>query len=126
MRLAELILDLKILSEAQIELALADQETTDLPLEEVLVARGWLTKEELYGIAPWLKRADKSTPASATTLRPQKIVPQQSTKTRIPQEAASKSSKQLDPPAKASPNNYAKNLAAYKELIKKTLGKGYE
>lgn len=53
--LADLLLDKNLLSIAQIELAIADQEINDLPLEEILIVRGWMTREKIYEIAPWLK-----------------------------------------------------------------------
>lgn len=52
--LAKLLIDSKLLSEAQADLALADQEITGLSFDEVLLLRGWIDKETLYRIAPWL------------------------------------------------------------------------
>ena len=54
-RLTEVLLENNLLSQAQIELALVDQEITGIPLEEVLIVRGWITSEKLYDIAPWLQ-----------------------------------------------------------------------
>lgn len=57
--LAEILLDKNLLSLAQIELAIADQDINDIPLEEILLVRGWITQEKLYEIAPWLKPGSK-------------------------------------------------------------------
>lgn len=53
--LAEILLEHKLLHKAQIDLAVSDQELNDIPLEEILLVRGWITQEKLYEVAPWLK-----------------------------------------------------------------------
>ncbi len=58
-KLAELLAEHQVLHPAQLELALADQEINDLPLEEILLVRGWLTEDKLYETAPWLKPGSK-------------------------------------------------------------------
>ena len=58
-KLADLLLENEALSGAQVELALADQEINDIPLEEILLVRGWITEEKLYAISPWLKPGSK-------------------------------------------------------------------
>lgn len=58
-KLAELLSGHQVLHAAQLELALADQEINDLPLEEILLVRGWLTEDKLYELAPWLKPGSK-------------------------------------------------------------------
>lgn len=57
--LADLLIEQELLSAAQAELAVADQEINDIPLEEILLVRGWITEEKLYGVAPWLKPGSK-------------------------------------------------------------------
>ncbi len=52
--LAQLLIDGKLLSEAQADLAVADQEITGLSFDEVLLLRGWIDKDTLFRIAPWL------------------------------------------------------------------------
>ncbi len=63
--LADLLLDNKLLSLAQIELAIADQEMNDIPLDEILLVRGWITLEKLHEIAPWLKPGSGIKPPNA-------------------------------------------------------------
>ncbi len=52
--LAEILTELNLLHSAQIELAVADQQMSELPLHEVLLVRGWITEAKLQEIAPWL------------------------------------------------------------------------
>lgn len=52
--LAQLLIENKLISEAQADLAVADQEITGLSFDEVLLLRGWVDKETLFRIAPWL------------------------------------------------------------------------
>jgi hypothetical protein len=52
--LAQLLIDSKLISEAQADLAVADQDITGLSFDEVLLLRGWVDKETLFRVAPWL------------------------------------------------------------------------
>lgn len=65
--LAELLLEHKLLHKAQLELAMADQEINDIPLEEILLFRGWITQEKLDEIAPWLKGGNSGAKKSGNT-----------------------------------------------------------
>lgn len=58
-KLADLLSEHQVLHAAQLELALADQEINDLPLEEILLVRGWIQEDKLYELAPWLKPGSK-------------------------------------------------------------------
>ena len=61
--LAQLLVEQKIISSAQAQLAIADQEVSGMTLQEVLLARSWVDEATLYALAPWLKgsaRADIS------------------------------------------------------------------
>lgn len=98
--LADLLLDNNLLSIAQIELAIADQEMNDIPLDEILLVRGWITQEKLFEIAPWLK------PGSG--IKPPKAKPFTKPGTKTGQ--FSKPS--LTPPAKPAPEAVAAKPAA--------------
>lgn len=65
LNLLQILLEQKVLSSAQAQLLLADQEVTGMTLDEVLIARGWVTVEQLDEIAPWRKQPENS----AGTLR---------------------------------------------------------
>jgi hypothetical protein len=52
--LAQLLIDQNVISEAQADLAVADQEITGLSFDEVLLLRGWVDKDTLFKVAPWL------------------------------------------------------------------------
>src|SRR5689334_5488237 len=52
--LIQVLLDNKVIGEAQAQVALKDQEMTGMPLDEVLIARRWVTRETLLQHAPWL------------------------------------------------------------------------
>ncbi len=53
LKLLQTLLDENIISPAQAQLLLADQEVTGMTIAEVVVARGWLTESRLDEIAPW-------------------------------------------------------------------------
>jgi hypothetical protein len=59
--LAQLLIENKLISEAQADLAVADQEITGLSFDEVLLLRGWVDKETLFKIAPWLNAPSSNT-----------------------------------------------------------------
>lgn len=63
--LADVLLDKELISLAQLELAIADQAINDIPLEEILLVRGWITEHKLYEVAPWLKPGAAKAPAAA-------------------------------------------------------------
>lgn len=58
-KLLQTLLDNKVISPAQGQLLLADQEVTGMTLDEVILARGWITESKLDEIAPWRKQAPK-------------------------------------------------------------------
>ena len=53
--LLQVLLDNKVIGEAQAQVALKDQEMTGMPLDEVLIARRWVDRDTLLKHAPWLK-----------------------------------------------------------------------
>lgn len=55
--LIQALLEQKIVSPAQAQLLLADQEVTGMSIDEVILARGWITEAKLDEIAPWRKKA---------------------------------------------------------------------
>lgn len=57
--LARVLIDQNIISAAQMQLALADKEVTGMTLEEILLARGWITEKTLDSVAPWLRKPDE-------------------------------------------------------------------
>ena len=52
--LARMLVEQRILSAAQAQLALADQEVTGMNFEEVLLARHWVDQATLEKLAPWI------------------------------------------------------------------------
>ncbi len=138
-RLSEILVQRGLISEAQIELAMADREINDLPLEEVLLARGWVREDVLYEAAPWLKT--KPQPKTAAAAKPMAAAvtrPTSSTDNSRDHKAAEK-----PPPPKVdikappagpaggqqieSPlaGNYDDNLKAYRDLVKKITGRDF-
>ncbi|MBY0358755.1 MAG: hypothetical protein K2W82_12195 [Candidatus Obscuribacterales bacterium] len=134
-RLAETILELELLSAAQVELALADHEINDLPLEEVLVARGWLSKQQIHSIAPWLKPDFKpDAPPPPEPPNPALVTTQDKiAKVKTPEHPLAKlhpeKPKQASAPEESSKANQGKtadNLAAYKEIYKKAFDREHD
>jgi hypothetical protein len=57
--LIQKLLEANVLSPAQAQLVLADQEVTGMSVEEVVLARGWVTEAKLDEIAPGRKKPDQ-------------------------------------------------------------------
>lgn len=94
--LAQLLIDSKLISEAQADLAMGDQEITGLSFDEVLLLRGWVNKDTLFKIAPWLN---------------------------TPQGSGDELLVELSTSVGTS---YQENLKVYRRLIEKILGKGWD
>lgn len=126
-RLSELLVQRGLISEAQIELAMADREINDLPLEEVLLARGWIREDVLYDAAPWLKTKGKPPAASkqesdhGTSSGGSKSDQKAADKPAVKQtaKAASGPAQESESPVAG---NYEDNLKAYRDLLKKITG----
>ncbi len=54
--LIQILVDKKVLSGAQAQLATADHEVTGMTIDEVLLALGWVNQSQLDEFAPWLKK----------------------------------------------------------------------
>jgi hypothetical protein len=93
--LEKILIDNKIISRAQADVALADQEMTGMSFEEVVLIRGWVDKATLYKLAPWLSAANESNQSQNKVVESEK-------------------------PANS---NYQENLATYRQLMEKILGK---
>ena len=55
--LIKLLIENKVISSAQAQLAMADQEVTGMTFDEVLLARRWVDEATLERLAPWLSKA---------------------------------------------------------------------
>ncbi len=54
--LVEILIGKQVISSAQAQLARADQEVTGMTMDEVLLARGWVSQSQLEEFAPWLAK----------------------------------------------------------------------
>ena len=72
--LIQLLVEQKIISAAQAELAKADHEVTGMTLVEVFLARRWVSEETLERVAPWLKDTPRAAPVVVTS--PEKTAPE--------------------------------------------------
>ncbi len=66
LKLIQVLIDQKLISAAQAELAKSDREVTGMTLGEVLLARRWVNEETLDRIAPWLKDLRGGAPGVVT------------------------------------------------------------
>ncbi len=94
--LAQLLIENRVISEAQADLAVADQEITGLSFDEVLLLRGWVDKDTLFKVAPWLDAAPSSPASEVLEL------------------------------STSIGSSYQENLKVYRRLIEKILGKGWD
>ncbi|GEM_PF-429299 len=61
LRLLQILLAEQIVSPAQAQLLMADHEVTGMTVDELVLARGWVSEQKLDQIAPWRKEpVDKS------------------------------------------------------------------
>ena len=52
--MSKVLVEQKLISAAQAQLALVDEEMSGMSFEEVLLARHWITEDTLERVAPWL------------------------------------------------------------------------
>ena len=128
-RLSELLVQRGIVAAAQMELAMADREINELPLEEVLLARGWVREDVLYEAAPWLKSPGSKAgakPAAGASTKTAAAGKTASTAggQRQSEKPGNKAEIKAPPPgpvgANSSPlsDNYQDNLKKYRDLLK--------
>lgn len=65
--LLKILLDNKLISSGQAEVAQLDENATGMTIEEILLLRGWVTEEQLSRLAPWLKTGDDPETAGGKT-----------------------------------------------------------
>lgn len=137
MRLSEVLVKQGIISDAQMELAMADREINDLPLEEVLLARGWIREDVLYNAAPWLRGSGASSKPSGgktgKTGAHQKpgasTASNQNTQRPADKPSPAKADIKAQPSSPAGTNvsplqsDYNENRRAYKDLLHQITGK---
>ena len=100
-----ILVENKLISSAQADLALADMEIMSMGIDEVLLARRWVSEEKLYECVPWLK---EKRPAAGD-----------------PAVSAATNSGQPDgagDPAGTENATFEENLQKYRELMDKMLG----
>ncbi|HEY9775661.1 MAG TPA: hypothetical protein V6C81_17995 [Planktothrix sp.] len=111
-KLIQQLLDQKIISAPQADIARADAEVTGMGLDEVLVARRWVSEETLHKVAPWLKNAIPRVHTDGQKVEPGLEKAQRTSATSLP--------------AVAAPSNgnedFDENLRKYRELMEKILG----
>lgn len=72
--LLKVLVEHKVISQAQATLVQSDHESTGMTLEDILLARHWVDEDTLKNLAPWLgasgqtgmQQADKNSAAGAT------------------------------------------------------------
>lgn len=99
--LLELLIEQKLISKAQADLAVVDRDMTGMTIADVLIARRWVDRDTLLELAPWLKQELLGDPSRA-----------QETKAGSDSSGESQSSK----------SDYQSNLKKYRELMTKILG----
>ena len=60
LKLIQVLIDEKLISAAQAELAKSDGEVSGMTLAEVLLARRWVNEQTLARVAPWLNEAQSA------------------------------------------------------------------
>jgi hypothetical protein len=69
-KLIQVLIDEKLISAAQAELAKSDGDVSGMTIAEVLLARRWVKEATLDRIAPWLKDSPGSAPIVVTAKNP--------------------------------------------------------
>ncbi|MGH9548339.1 MAG: hypothetical protein ACRD3W_03150 [Terriglobales bacterium] len=107
--LIKMLIERKLVSPAQADLARADMEVNGMTLDEVLLARRWITEEALLEIAPWLLK-NRFAPAATSAYDDQSA----------PAQAGGDGNKTGN--STASSNNFEENLEKYRDLMDNILG----
>jgi hypothetical protein len=100
-KLAELVrtlIEQKLISAPQAEIAKADAEVTGMGVDEVLMARRWVNEDVLKKLAPWLSEVEPQPSAPEAT------------------------ENQPDPSELQSSDNFDDNLQKYRALMDRILG----
>lgn len=97
--LLKILVESKVISQAQADLAVRDSENMDMGLDEVLLARRWVSEAVLREKAPWLFNEAQSS---------------------FDQEA--KVSRPTFTETSGSSDDYGANLARYRSLLREILG----
>jgi hypothetical protein len=100
-QLLKTLVEQKLLSSPQADIAKADSEVTGMAIDEVLIARRWLTEETLHKMAPWLKQL--SSPGQQTP-------------------SADSSQAEIKPAELKSSDDFDENLQKYRALMDGILG----
>lgn len=58
------LVDNKVISQAQANLVTSDHEATGMNVEDILLARRWVSEDALNEHAPWLKENESARPAA--------------------------------------------------------------
>lgn len=90
------LVDGNIISQAQANLVATDHEATGMNVEDILLARRWVTEELLDVHAPWLKTDHAPTPNASSE------------------------------PESNSNRSYEENLRRYRQLLAEILGESSE
>jgi hypothetical protein len=93
------LIEQKMISAPQADIARSDAAVTGMALDEVLIARRWVTEEALHTLAPWLKQIGVVQPAPQS------------------QEAFD-----IDPSQSQSSDDFDENLEKYRSLMENILG----
>ncbi|HEY9785638.1 MAG TPA: hypothetical protein V6D17_09575 [Candidatus Obscuribacterales bacterium] len=62
--LLKILVERKIISEYQAQVASSDHEAMGISVADALMAHGWIKEESLKEVAPWLHAVDESKPAA--------------------------------------------------------------
>jgi hypothetical protein len=121
--LLKLLVEQKIISAPQVDIARADAEVTGMPLDEVLIARRWVTEEKLYTLAPWLRQPLGTTASQTPSPDNNSASATPAVRTDL-QEKPTKAEAAVQPPedGKTSSTDFDENLRKYRELMSEILG----
>jgi hypothetical protein len=119
--LLKLLVEQKIISAPQADIARADVGVTGMSLDEVLVARRWVTEEKLYTLAPWLKQQPVVTP-DAQTPAPENTTASTPAAVRTDAQEEATKTHTTSQSAETSAGDFDENLRKYRELMSEILG----
>ena len=110
--LLAVLVERKLISAPQADIAVSDAEVTGMSLDEVLIARRWVGEEVLHTLAPWLKgdHSVHSVAPSGASVKPATVVSAEADKSASPI------------PGAHIAEDFEDNLQKYRTLMDNILG----
>lgn len=115
--LLAVLVERKLISGPQADIAMADAEVTGMTLDEVLLARRWVGEDMLFSLAPWLRPGGQQVAVEQSNKAGSAVTPSQTHAETSARERDKISSEDI-----ASSEDFDENLQKYRSIMDGILG----